>query len=39
LLPLSERSRQELSESGGKPPHSKAALRAADGDGQRFLKR
>ena len=29
LLPLSERSRQALSKSGGKPPHSKAALRAA----------
>jgi hypothetical protein len=30
LLPLLERSRQDLSESGGKPPHSKAALRAAE---------
>jgi hypothetical protein len=29
LLPLSERSRQALSDSGGEPPHSKAALRAA----------
>jgi hypothetical protein len=29
LPPLSERSRQALSKSGGKPPHSKAALRAA----------
>jgi hypothetical protein len=26
LLPLSERSRRALSKSGGKPPHSKAAL-------------
>jgi hypothetical protein len=30
LLPLSERSRPALSKSGDKPPHSKAALRAAN---------
>jgi hypothetical protein len=30
LLPLSERSRRALSKSGGKPPHSKVRLRAAE---------